>query len=218
MLVDTVATPCTPIDMVKVIRSLPDNLSLGSCLLLTTHWARETATGKRCFNWNVGNKKKVKGRPYMMLRRVWEILRSVPAGASTFAALSDGTFRVTFEPPHVQTHFMAFDSLGEGVSYYVESLRTKYPRCWPHVLASDPVGFAGALKSHHYYTAPLSAYAAQMKSRLAGLTKELVPALASEFLAISDVREYQRSRGLDADGIVGPLTRAAMFSDLEAAW
>lgn len=217
VLVPTVATPCTPRDLLLALRAVL-GLSFESCMVLVTHWAIETATGSRCFNWNVGNKKKVKGRPYMMLRGTWEILASVPAGAASATKRPDGLYRVTFQPPHPQTHFMSFDSLGEGTEYYANGLRTKYHRCWPHVLTPSPDGFARALKSHGYYTAPVESYAKMMTSRYGQLFKAVLPDVAITALGITDVREFQRAHGLEADGVIGPKTRAVMLRELNEAW
>lgn len=105
-------------------------------------------------NWNLGNVKRVAGQPWTMLPHVWEII---------------GGQKVTFEPPHPQTHFRAFDSLDAGAAAYLEIMRKRYADAWPAVLAGDPRDFAHRLKLARYYTASEGDYARALESTFKAL-------------------------------------------------
>lgn len=64
-----------------------------------------------------------------------------------------GGREVWFDPPHPQTRFRAYDSLDDGVSDYLATLRKRFDRAWAEVEAGDPADFAHVLHEQHYYTA-----------------------------------------------------------------
>jgi len=118
-------------------------------------WALETGRGKRCYNWNLGNRKARRDEPYMLLR-TWEMI--------------DGK-RV-----ELVDRFAAFDSLEAGaVDYLAFMLRPQYRRVWEAFCAGDATLAARELKRLGYYTADegeyargLSSLASEFKRTIAG--------------------------------------------------
>lgn len=124
--------------------------------VLWAQWALETARGRACYAWNLGNIKAVPGdgRPYCVLH--------------TFEFI-DGK-RVEMDD-----HFRAFPTLLQGALDYLRFLsRPSYAEPWACVLRGDADAFARALKAKGYYTAPVEDYARNLR------------ALAHEFTRISD--------------------------------
>lgn len=213
-------TPTPPLDVLAALRRAWPEGSRESLLVLLAQWGIETGDGAKCWNYNLGNVKRLKGQPWTMLAGTWEIL---------------GGKKVVFQPPHPQTHFAAFDSLDEGASFYLEKMRGRFAPAWPAVLAGDPSQFAADLKRLGYYTAPLdtmidkdgikrTGYRQAMVARFkqfdqlerVGSSMTAAGDLRAKLLELryADVRSFQRASGLVVDGIVGPRTRAA----LDAAW
>lgn len=149
--------------------------SRASLIVLTAQIGIECADGARVHNFNLGNVKRVGGQPWTMLPKVWEILRSVPAGATSATQRPDGLFRVVFDPPHPQTHFRAFSTLEQGTAEHLETLRRRFAAAWPAVEAGDPAGFGRRLKALRYYTAPEADYVRALELRAARLEAEVPP-------------------------------------------
>jgi hypothetical protein len=199
-------TPANPRSVLGAIQDAWPEGSRESCLVLLAQWGIETGDGASCWNFNLGNVKRVKGQSWTMLGNVWEIL---------------GGKKVVFQPPHPQTHFCAFDSLDEGAAFYVEKLRTRFAKAWPAVLSGDPATFSRELKRLHYYTADERAYTAAIVARFRkfdALTRG-APAVSTEeklaLLGFETVKSFQRAYPpLAVDGILGPRTKAA----IDAAW
>lgn len=147
--------------------------SRASLIVLTAQIGIECADGQRVHNFNLGNVKRVQGHPWTMLPKVWEILRSVPAGATNSRRRPDGLYRVVFDPPHPQTHFRAFPSLAEGAAEHLETLRKRFAQAWPAVETGDPAAFGHALKAMRYYTAPEADYVAALVARAKRLEAQL---------------------------------------------
>ena len=204
--------------LVGLARVSPD-LPWTSLLVLLSQWSVETGGGRACWNWNLGNKKRIPGRPFTMLRNTWEILRSPVTGPHVTSSIDqgDGTWRVTFQPPHPQTHFQAFDSAEAGIFAYVDGMRRRFARAWV-TLADGPEAFAHALKTLRYYTAPADAYARSMRVAFDRFAISM-PALAGlPLLGYVDARAFQSAHPpLVVDGIVGPLTRAAIVRAFDAS-
>lgn len=124
-----------------------------SLLVLLAQWGIETGDGKSCWNFNLGNVKRIQGQPWTWLSNVPEILSHVPADATRHVVLGAGKFKCYFDPPNAQTHFRAFATLEEGAPAFVRFLHDKYQSAWPAVVAGDFETFAIRIKAKHYYTA-----------------------------------------------------------------
>lgn len=191
-------------------------------LVLVAQSGIETGDWSACWNWNLGNVKRVASQPWTMLRGVWEIINGR---------------RETFEPPHPQTHFRAFRTLDEGASAYLEILSQRFAKSWSAVLAGEPERFAHALKEQRYYTADENAYARAMRARYNAASRMIVgPGATPDLMTRSgvadalgrlgyaiatdgldgSVRAFQKHARLAVDGIVGPKTRAALSAALTA--
>lgn len=129
-----------------------------SILVLMAQWGIETGDGSSMWNYNVGNVKRMKGHPWMMLKNVWEILNGK---------------KEVFNPPHPQTHFRAFDSLESGVREYLRVMRGRFAKAWPYVEKGDPEEFSRELKRLRYYTADEAAYTKAIKLRYDAFDKQV---------------------------------------------
>ncbi|HVG83524.1 MAG TPA: glucosaminidase domain-containing protein [Vicinamibacterales bacterium] len=129
--------------------ALPTKEQVG---VLYAQWMVETG-GKHCWNWNIGNVKVTPaqvdaGIPWFDLPGTWEII---------------GGKRVVLGEGDPGRRFRAYASLDAGMAEHMAFLRNKrYAPSWPKVEAGDPDGFARALKTQGYYTAPADQYAAIM--------------------------------------------------------
>jgi hypothetical protein len=147
-------TLCAPLDVYRQFRlewpkiSQDQSWSRASLLVLIAHWALETGWGHACHWWNLGNYKHVAGdgRHWTMFR-CSEILNGI---------------EVYFDPPHPATHFLAYDTLGDGSLDYLTHLRGRFRPAWPAVIAGDPAQFSHILKLQSYYTAPEAGYTAAL--------------------------------------------------------
>jgi flagellum-specific peptidoglycan hydrolase FlgJ len=127
--------------------------------VLWAQYAIETGRGSACWNNNIGNVKKSSndGWDYTMLHSVWEIL---------------GGKKEVFQPPHPQTWFRSYASLGQGMRAQLDILKKRWPKAWRFVELGDPDAFARALKAGGYYTAPVEQYATALKSLSAEYLKD----------------------------------------------
>lgn len=147
-LVDRVQTLCTPAQLGAALYDAWGRLiqesrpTRASVLVLLAHWALETGFGRFCWCWNIGNKKRVPGRPYYQVR---------------CSEIIDGVEQ-WFDPPHPQTSFIAYSSLQEGADDYLTGLRGMFRAAWPAVVAGDPALFCHMLKLSRYYTASEAVY------------------------------------------------------------
>ncbi len=171
-------TPASTGDIVRALRKAwPLELKYDppkpECIaVLTAQWALETGWGRSCVAWNLGNVKSRQGDGSdFTYFKCWEVLDSKTAHALVAQApprtgdgapsvlidkeLPDGKARVTIFPDHEGCRFRAFASLEEGARAYLQKLHTRFGKAWNYVDAGDPSGFAAALKSLGYFTAPL---------------------------------------------------------------
>jgi flagellum-specific peptidoglycan hydrolase FlgJ len=112
--------------------------------VLASQVSLETAGGSQMFNFNFGG---IKG--------------AGPGGATASymtREVLDGS------SVHIQQGFRAYSSLDAGARDYVSLVRSRFPQAFHSAAAGDLDGFAHALKSAHYYTAPESEYAAGLRS------------------------------------------------------
>jgi hypothetical protein len=80
---------------------------------------------------------------YYMLPGTWEILHGV---------------KKIFNPPDRATWFVAYDTLNDGMSYYLSFLQRHYKSAFSSIIAGDPAAFVHSLKSNRYFTAPEDSY------------------------------------------------------------
>jgi hypothetical protein len=143
-----VQTLCAPRDMYDALHAAwlrcaqdaePGRASL---LVLVAHWALETGFGHSCWNWNIGNKKRIPGRDFYYVR-CNEII---------------GGKEVWYDPPAPACAFASYPDLASGVLDYFVGLRGQFRAAWPAVLNGDPSQFCHLLKLAHYYTADEAVY------------------------------------------------------------
>jgi hypothetical protein len=148
---ETVRTSPTILEFHEAaIRACPELRQAGAAILYA-HFAGETGDGRYCWNWNLGNVKWFKGcgRDYIALRGVWEIVNGK---------------RVEIPKERPGAWFQAFDSLDDGMRYFIEKKRTgRYADAWKDVERGDPEAYARTLKRRGYYTAPVETYTASMR-------------------------------------------------------
>lgn len=120
-----------------------------SIAVLYAHNYLETGGNNYFWNWNIGNIKAIdavgKEVEYMELANTWEID-------------SKGVKHI-YQPPHPQTWFRSFNSLEDGVLFYMNFLRNnRYKVAWAAVEQGNPKLFAQLLKRQGYYTASVDSY------------------------------------------------------------
>jgi hypothetical protein len=153
--VEATKTPATAQQVADALWSVwPSELggrpSLPEICVLLAQWDLETAAGQSMICWNVGNvKQPTDDNDWCMFSTV-EYVNGKP---------------VTIHPPDPGCRFRAFASLDDGVQQYLHSMWSRWTDAWPSVVEGDPEGFAYGLKQQGYYTAPVAAYAAGVKSR-----------------------------------------------------
>lgn len=175
--VSPVRTQVSPLELQRALaKSLTEKLGHSpgdhATIALVAMSALETGRWKLCWNYNLGNAKATETWPgqYTCLRRVREVLRGVerwfsPEGET---AGKDGPVigeRYTLPPGHPATRFVAFPSLDQGASAWVETLLKRYRRPLEALLAGASTSdFVAGLKSLNYFTGDLSAYQRQVAS------------------------------------------------------
>lgn len=132
--------------------------SVDSLALLWAQWALESGRGKFCHLYNFGNiKKQYKpddGHDWCMFR-CSEILNGK---------------EYWFNPPHIQTHFRAYQNSTDGAYDYITFLskRKRYLLSWEQVKKGDASAFVHELKKAGYFTADEERY----KKAVVKLTEE----------------------------------------------
>jgi len=187
--------------------------SSDSITVLLSQIAQETGW-RACWNYNLGNVKASKGQDYCELAGVWEIGKNgerieIPKGAPG-------------------SQFRAFATLELGVAAYLSILFKGFASAWPAVLAGDPHEFAVLLRKAKYYTAPLEDYSRGLMLHFEQLrepalrTKEQIVLVlnrlgyaTTNYVAAVKMFQKEHMSEADADGIVGPKTRAVLRVALE---
>lgn len=153
-LVPTIRTVCTEKDLCKAFikgwqklyNSTPSKNSIG---VIVAQHNLETGSSTMCWSWNLGNVKynhtlgddNIK---YCVLNGVFEYINGQ---------------RITLSPTDPGSWFRAFDTLDEGVEFYLKFLANgRYKKAWEAVITGDPASFTHLLKMASYYTAPESDY------------------------------------------------------------
>lgn len=134
----------------SIYNAFPSKQSIG---VLYSQLGVETGLSKNCYCYNLGNIKAIdipgETIKYCALKGVWEIVNGK---------------RVTLTPDNPGSWFRAFDTLDEGMSFYINFLRNKrYKIAWAGVEGGDTLKFATLLKQQGYYTAPVNDYAKIMQ-------------------------------------------------------
>lgn len=157
---------------------------------LAAQFMVETATGKNCFNWNIGNMKGTANGPHMYLRGVWEV--KTPSESAQLVAEGKGLAHiatakeiadnkwavpvgmaiVVFNPPHEAARFRSFRSFEEGAAAWLakhQTLATADPAYLASLNKGDPSAVAHALERSGYYTMSEADYAKAMAAHKAVL-------------------------------------------------
>ncbi len=150
---DTIKTTCSQIELIEgfingwrqQFNEIPEKKSVG--VLLAQH-NLETGFGSHCFNWNLGNVKAAddpnEAIDYCILNGVWEILNGK---------------RVALPPENPGSWFRSFDTLADGVAFYLDFLKNhKYKNAWSAIESGCPEEFSHFLKIAKYYTASEEEY------------------------------------------------------------
>lgn len=185
-----VRTPITKAGFAEAVREAWFEASREAIGTLWAQYALETGRGNACWDNNIGNVKHVSGdgHDYTMLTDVWEII--------------DGK-KVIFQPPHPQTWFRAYRTLGLGMEEHIAFLRKRYAAAWEHVEAGDPDAFARALKAHGYFTGDLGIYARSLVSLLAEWMHDPATRAPSDTLTASPEAPTQPELPAELDGPQG---------------
>lgn len=120
-----------------------------SLALLWSQSALETGRWKIIHCYNMGNIKKKHANPKYNIAddgHNWCMFRCNEI-------LNGKT--VWFDPPHVQTHFRAYDNAHDGALDYIKFLanQTRYVHAWKEVINGDATAYSHQLKKAGYYTA-----------------------------------------------------------------
>lgn len=186
-------TPCTPQQFVDALVAIwPSELggtpSLKAACVLAAQFSLETSHGTSMICWNFGNEKAPDPNAVdYCYFTTWEDLPAKAARialqnslcAPRFPPLADNpandppTISVLFHPKHPTCRFRAFSSLEEGTRYYLHGMWSHWTQAWHYVCVGDPEGFAAGLRAQGYYTAPVEAYAADMRAYFNKYTKTL---------------------------------------------
>jgi len=173
-------------DVKETLARLRPDLPDAALRLLVAQASLETARFTHCYNFNLGNKKANETQPHTHLRNTWEMVS--PAKARAYATSAQAhlcsfdrdvmsldprasvpKLRVTFQPPHPQTRFRAYESLEAGAKdwmAFLERLCVKNPELRGALESGDPEAYARELKRCGYYTASAGAYAQGLSAHM----------------------------------------------------
>ena len=133
-----------------IYNSVPTKAQIG---VIYSQWGIETGLGTYTWCFNIGNIKAAdipnQTVKYCALNGVYEIVNGQ---------------RVEIPSTSPAAWFRAFDTLDDGVAFYVSFLRNaRYKTSWSAIEQGDPILFAHLLKVAGYYTADESIYANGLK-------------------------------------------------------
>ena len=171
-------TPVALETYVEAIRDASEGISREGVAVLWAQYQIETG-GSACWNWNIGNVKKVRGDGYdfHFLHGVWEGV-SPKVAADLIAkgeavrdpsenharAVGPARISVIFQPPHPACMFRAYANLAVAMRSHVAFLQRRYGEAWTIAQTGDVQAFARSLRSRGYFTASAEAYAAGMRA------------------------------------------------------
>jgi flagellar protein FlgJ len=143
------ATPTAPASyraaLARAYREVTGKTPTSATLdVLSAHVAHETGRGERMFNFNFGGIKGAGPSGLTARYRTHEYLDGKKV------SLVDG--------------FRAYKNIDEGATDYLRLLEKRYGSAFRAAAEGDVDGFAAALKSKGYYTAPAAGYAAALRS------------------------------------------------------
>ncbi|HWP06900.1 MAG TPA: peptidoglycan-binding protein [Polyangiaceae bacterium] len=200
-----------------------------SLLVLLSQWALETGRGKSMHCYNLGN---IKSRQ--------------ASGDWCFFACNEilgGKVR-WFQPDEPECCFRAYPTLDAGAADYLTTLRERFQKAWPAVLAGDAAAFSHLLRESKYYTADEQQYTKTLQALFHEFDRSLPgnegPASLPDLFTVlgvqtalkalgfdpgvldgkdgahteAAVEQFQKAHGLVADGVVGRLTRTALAEAL----
>lgn len=181
--------------------------------------------GEHCYNWNIGNVKKVDGDgyDYHCLNGVWEGVS--PAAAKQLVDSGQAKYddneghkkmvgasrvSVVFFPPHPATRFRAYRTLDMAMAHHLLFLKKRFASAWQYVLSGDPVAFAKELGAHGYFTADPLQYARLMKPGFDAFIK----ATAYED-AVAEMQDEQKAADAAAQVETSPVDWQVVHPDIE---
>jgi len=187
--------PATAQEIVSLAKAKWPEIGDAGSRTLGAQWWHETGHGTHCWNHNLGNVKASNANVvHMYLRGTWEVIAEAAAQKAVAAAnglahiASDeeckahgwgrkaGQAVVVFNPPHAYARFLAFDSLEEGVDFWVKkhkAIAGRHQEYLGALKAGDTDVVAHVLKVDRYYTGLESQYAKNMKHAKAELDRQL---------------------------------------------
>jgi hypothetical protein len=122
--------------------------------IIVAHIRLETGNTKSMFNYNLGN---VKATPEWSQNHKWTSY----SGGET---LNGKTYKFTAK--HPMMFFRAFDTLEEGMSYYLKTLGGRYKDALEAAIQGDVEGYSNKLYDKGYYTANPKNYTSGIKRLL----------------------------------------------------
>jgi len=127
--------------------------------IIVAHINLETGNTKSMFNYNFGN---VKATPEWSQSHKWT---SYAAGET----LNGKTYKFTSK--HPMSFFRAFDTIEDGISYYLQILGGRYKDALESAIEGNVSDFSNKLHDKGYYTANPKSYTSGMK-RLLGESED----------------------------------------------
>jgi hypothetical protein len=140
----TVRTQITQIDFLTAMQAVDPTLSREACGILWAQSSFETGNFKSMYCNNLGNIKLGNvDEPYFALEGCWEIIQGK---------------KVIIPTSNPGSWFRAFDTLKEGMIFYLGFLKRRYGTAYTAALSGDPTLFVHNLKMHGYFTGDEAAY------------------------------------------------------------
>jgi flagellum-specific peptidoglycan hydrolase FlgJ len=190
----SVLTPISANEFGYAVLRAIRNLNQDQLALLIAHWAGETGWGKSMHCWNPGNAKGVSpegnwcffGCDENIKLSTAQRLKADATNGHLVTIRKNWTDKkgvewanVWFDAPHPWSKFQAFHTLDEGVTAYLNMLKTKFNKAWDVLMGSaDPETYARALKEQGYYTAGVDAYVKLLNGVIASVRVKAADALS----------------------------------------
>jgi flagellum-specific peptidoglycan hydrolase FlgJ len=140
----TIRTCPTKQEFLNAFLAADSSLSHNALAVFFAQFALETATGAKCFNFNMNNVKYNGVGDYCVLHGVFEFVNGK---------------RVELGPDDPGSRFRSFDTLQEGAAFFLSFLKGgRYATAYAAALTGDPAAFVHQLHEHGFFTAPESTY------------------------------------------------------------